>query len=367
MPLTVNGSSLKTCAQIPTVVREHRMVERAVFTGGLPGCGKSLVTPIVGSLAQVEAQKYEYILEHLCVLYLLGKIEEDAAIAMVRMLTDLDLYHMMMSRETNFRPTDLSSIFKNPNPWRYIRRLFLPGDAAAFERIKKEHPIPNFLTHNVLAISPLLFKALGDRARILNVVRHPLYMIKQWHLYIDRYGTDARDFTIWIDYKGHSVPFFALGWEEKYLAANSMDKAIFSIDQSLQQAHQVMESLTEGQRRGVLTIPFERFVLDPWPYLREMERLLETQVTQATHRELRRQNVPRRMIAQGIPEPIYKQYGWQPPRIGSSEREELDRRRQCAAERASAEGMEVLDRMCQEYEEGVLLWTSQEGSKQWKR
>jgi hypothetical protein len=345
------------------VVREHGIVERAVFTGGLPGCGKSLLTPILGSLAKVEAQKYEYILEHLCVLYLLGKIEEDAAIAMVRMLTDLDLYHMAMSRETNFRPTDLSSVFKNPNPWRYIRRLFLPGDAAALERMKREHPIANFLTHNVLAISPLLFKALGERARILNVVRHPLYMIKQWHLYIDRYGTDARDFTIWFDYKGHSVPFFALGWEERYLAAHSMDKAIFSIDESLKQAQRAMEGLSESQRRQILTIPFERFVRGPWPYLRRMEQLLETQVTRATHRELKRQNVPRRMIAQGIPEPIYRQYGWQPPKAGSSERDELDRRRQFAALHATREGMEVLDRMSREYEESVLLWTSLEESR----
>ncbi len=356
MSLMVDGSSLQTVTQIPTVVREHRMVERAVFTGGLPGCGKSLLTPIVGSLSRVEAQKYEYILEHLCVLYLLGKIEEDAAIAMVRMLTDLDLYHMTMSRETNFRPSDLSSVFKNPNPWRYLRRLFLPGDAAAFERIRKERPIANFLTHNVLAISPLLFKSLGQGARILNVIRHPLYMIKQWHLYVDRYGTDARDFTIWIDHRGHSVPFFALGWEEKYLSANSMDKAIFSIDQSLRQARQVMGSLTEAQRRQVLTIPFERFVLDPWPYLKQMEHLLDTQVTQATLRELRRQNVPRRRIAEGIPEPIYKQYGWQPPRKNSSEQEELNRRREFAAQQATPEGMEVLDRMCGEYEEGVLGW-----------
>lgn len=356
MSLTLKDPSLREAAQALTVVREHRMVEQAVFTGGLPGCGKSLVTPILGSLARVEMQKYEYILEHLCVLYLLGKIEEDAGVAMVRMVTDLDLYHMSMSREINFRFSDLSSVFRNPSSWRYVRRLFLPGNEAAAQRIQKERPIANFLTHSVLAISPLLFKALGDRFRILNIVRHPLYMIKAWYAYIDRYGTDARDFTIWIDYKGQSVPFFTRGWEERYLAANSMDKAIFSIDESLRQDLQVMESLTEKEKRQVLTIPFEGFVLDPWPHLKKMEQLLSTQATPATHRELKRQNVPRRMVAEGIPYSGYKQYGWQPPKKGATERQELDERRQFAARFASPAGMEVLDRISKEYEQNSGWW-----------
>jgi len=336
------------------VVREPYLVDRVIFVGGHPGCGKTLLTPIVGSLARVEIQKIDYVLEHICSLHFLGKIDDEVATVLIRMVTDLDLYHLMMSRETNFRFSDLSSIFKNPGTLRYIRRLFQPGDAAACERIKTTKPILQILAHNLLVLSPSLFKALGDRLRILEVVRHPLYMIKQWYLYIERYGTDVRDFTIWFDYQGHSLPFFAYGWEEKYLRANSMDKVIYSIEHLSLLGGRVIQNISEHEKKQILIVPFERFVLDPWPYLRSLESFLETHVTSLTRRELKRQKVPRKMIADGIPLPIYKQNGWEPPKKGSDEVKELGERRQFAAEHASPKAIGVLDRLCAEYEQKYL-------------
>lgn len=350
-----NSREPRSSSQMPAdVVREPYLVDRVIFVGGHPGCGKTLITPIVGSLARVEIQKVDYIIEHICSLRFLGRIDDQVATVLIRMLTDLDLYHLMMSRETNFRVSDLSSVFNNPGTLRYIRRLFQPGDAAACERIKQTKPILQILTHNLLALSPSLYQALGDRLRILEMVRHPLYMIKQWYLYIERYGTDVRDFTIWFDYRGHSLPFFAYGWEEKYLRANSMDRVIYSIEHLSLLGERVIQNLSEQEKKQIILIPFERFVLDPWPYLRRLESLLETQVTTLTRRELKRQKVPRKMIADGIPLSIYKQNGWEPPQKGSNESKELELRRRYAAERASPEAMGVLDRLCAAYEQKYL-------------
>ena len=103
-----------------------------------------------------------------------------------------------------------------------------------------------------------------------------------------------------------------------------------------------------------MILPFELFVLDPWPYLRQLEVLLETRTTKFTLRELKRQNVHRKMVADGIPRPIYKQYGWERPESGASEIHELEKRRKFAAELASSEGMNILNRICAEYEEKYL-------------
>lgn len=334
----------------PAIVREPWLVDRVVFVGGHPGCGKTMLTPIVSSLARVEVQKFNYAIEHLCALYWLGTLERDAGVAMVRMQTDLDIYNLAMARETNFRPSDVSSVFKNPGTWRYLRRLFLPGDAAAAERVVRERPILHITTHNALVISPLLFEALGERLRIIEVVRHPLYMIKQWSLYIERYGTDVRDFTVWFESQGQTLPFFACGWEDQYLQANPMDRVIYSIQHLTQLEEQVLRSCTESQRAQVTIVPFERFVLDPWPHVRRLEALLGTTMTSLTRRELKRQNVPRRMVAEGIPRPIYKQYGWRPPEPAADERKELAVRRQFAAEGATPAALEVLDALSREYE-----------------
>jgi len=336
------------------VVREPRLVERVVFIGGHPGSGKTLMTAIVGGLDRVEMQKYNYALEHLCGLSFLGRLDEGVTTPLIRMLVDVDLYNMTMARDTNFRCSDYTSVFRNPGGWRYIRRLFQPGDAAAVERICETHPILQITVHNILAISRPLFQALGDRVRILEVVRHPLFMMKHWRLYIERYGTDVRDFTIWFDYQGQALPFFALGWEEQYVRSNPMDRCIYSIERLSQLGRQVMERLSVSQRSQVMILPFEPFVLDPWPHLRQLEALLGTRVTARTRRELKRQRVPRRRIADGIPLKCYRQYGWEPAKRGLDERDELDRHRQFAAREASAEGLKVLDRLSRDYEAAYL-------------
>ena len=342
------------------ISREARLTEQVVFVGGLPGCGKTMMTPIIGSFARVELQKFNEPLEHVCGLRLLGAISEDVATMMVRMLTDLDLYRMMMSREINMRVADLTSIFRNPGTLRYLRRIFQPGDAAAVERIRRERPILHITMHNALAISPPLFAALGNGVRIVEVVRHPLYMIKQWRAYVERYGTDVRDFTLWFDAHGRAVPFFARGWEARFLASNPMDRAIFSIEHLLAMGRRVLEQLPTHQRSQVLMMPFEPFVLDPWPSLRRMEAFLGAPVTAATRRELKRQRVPRQRIAQGAARAIYKQYGWEPAGKATSERDELQNRRGFAATEASADAMNVLDRLSAEYEatyfDGVVNW-----------
>ncbi len=336
------------------IVRAPRLAGPVVFVGGLPGCGKTMLTPIIGSFSRVELQKFNESLEHVCGLRLLGAIHDDVATMMIRMMTDLDLYRMMMSREVNMRAADLTSIFRNPGTLRYLRRIVQPGDAAVIERIRGERPILHLTMHNALAISAPLFTALDDGVRIVEVMRHPLYMIKQWRAYVERYGTDVRDFTLWFDYQGQAVPFFTHGWEARFVGSNPMDRAIFAIEHLLAMGRQVLEERSPRQRLQVLLLPFEPFVLDPWPWLRQLETLLETQVTAATRRELKRQRVPRTRIAQGVARAIYKQYGWEPAKRAASEREELESRRGFAAAEASQEGMAVLDRLSAQYEATYL-------------
>ncbi len=346
--------------QAAAISREPRLVKRVVCVGGHPGCGKTMLTPIVGALERVEIQKFNYALEQVCVLDRLGHLRQDASAAMVRLLTDQDLYHLTMARELNFRPADLSSVFKNPDPWRYFRRLFQKGDAAAFQRAQNSEPILHYVIHNLLVISPAMFRALGERLRVIEVIRHPLYMVKQWRLFIEAYGTDPRDFTIWIDHHGKALPFFARGWEDRFLAASPMDRVIYSIHHLSNLEREVLQGLTDAERSQVVFVPFERYVLDPEPYMQEFCRLLGTTVTATTRREMKRQRVPRTRIAAGIGRPIYKQYGWQPPREGFSERDELNARRDFVAKEASPEAMALLDAMSAEYEQAHLAGLSLE-------
>jgi hypothetical protein len=255
-----------------------------------------------------------------------------------------------MSRGVNVRFTDFTSIFRNTGTWRYLCRLVQAGDAASVERIRREQPILQLTLHNALSFGQPLFEALGDRLRVLEIIRHPLYMIKQGSIYYQRYGTDPRELSFWIVCQGYALPYFAYGWEERYVAANPMDRVIYSMERLGVVADEVMRGLSAGQQAQALTIPFEPFVLDPAPWLRRMELFIGAHTTSETVRHLKRQRVPRARIADGLPLPVYKRFGWEGADQRLDERAELDKRRAFAAQHASAEGMEVLDRLCADYE-----------------
>lgn len=342
-------------ADARTAVRAPHLAPKVVFVDGQPGCGKTMLSPIVGALPRVELLQYFYEGEYTCAMDFLSLIDRSASVTMIRMLTDLRLYNLMMSRDTNFRRGDLSSVFMNSRPWRYLTRLFQPGNEHVLPRIAAERPILHLATHNLLGISTPIVEGLGDRAVFVEVVRHPLYMIRQQALYTDRYGKDVRDFTVWHTAPGGApVPFFAAGWEEQFLAANAWERAILFMERWERQCAALQAAHPAWWESQVLLVPFERFVLEPHPYMAGIERALGTSADDVTRRMMKTQCVPRTRIAGGLNLPIYQQYGWQPPLAAGTERGELAARRADAAAHVSPEALERLDRLSGLYEAAHL-------------
>src|SRR5687767_8771121 len=108
------------------VGRPTHLAETIVVVDGLPGCGKTMLAPIVSGLDRVELVQYSYQLEYICSLRYLERVDADVASTLIRLFTDQQLYNVMMSRETNFRWDDISGVRLNPNRWEYVRRLFQP-------------------------------------------------------------------------------------------------------------------------------------------------------------------------------------------------------------------------------------------------
>lgn len=335
--------------------RPLHLAEKVVVTDGMGGCGKTMLAPIMSSLPRVEIMQYAYEVEHACALHFLGRVEIDAAVALVRSFTDQRLYNSMMARDTNFRKGDLSSVFMNARPWRYFKRLVSPGDGAVMARLGTERPILHLTTHNLLNCATPLFKGLGDRLVFIRLVRHPLYMLRQNALNTHRYASDPRIFTMHHRKDGGSpVPFYAAGWEDLLLRSNPMERAIYCIEKLQQAVDREVASLTDEERQRILFVPFEPFVLDPSGYMQEICRRLDVVEDGVTRKMMKKQRVPRKKIAAGRSLPIYRQYRWEPPLEGADERKELAIRRAEAVEAASPRAIAVLDRLSAEYEERWL-------------
>ncbi len=336
------------------ITRNKYLADSVVLVDGFPGCGKTLFGPIISSLSRVEIMQYIFEIEFICRLSFLNKIDKVSASALINMLTDQKLYQTMMGRDTNFRFGDLSGVFKNPFPLRYFKRIFSEGDMMIPEKIETERPILNFVTHDLLSYSEPLLEALENRLTYIEVVRHPLYMIIQQTLNMERLyaNTDPRDIQIYYDYNKKELPYFCLGWEEDYLKSNNVEKAIFSLHHASQTTERLKKKLKmEKKSSNLLTIPFEAFVVTPEPFIEEITSLIGTKKTRKTSKVLREQNVPRIKASEGIPLDIYKRCGWEPSDKNLSEREELNKRREWIERMgASKESLNIMDSLSENYE-----------------
>ena len=331
--------------------RKSHLAEKIVFIDGLPGCGKTLFSKIVSSMDRVELLSYTYEIEHFCALHSLDRMPIDASINMIRMHTDLKLYNTMMARDVNFRPTDLSSALKNHDAAKYFKRALSPGDEIIPEKIKAERPILNFSTHNLLGYSKPIWEALGDRCVFIEIVRHPLYMVRQQALNMENLVESVRDFTVYFKYKECEIPYYAFGWEEKYLKSNPIEKVVYFINELTCKIKKNKKEYISDNSAKILTVPFEPFVLHPDTLLKKISIEIGSKVTSATEQIMLEQKIPRNMVADGIDLEIYRRCGWEPPKDYSSERDELNIRREDVAREVSSDVLAILDRLSEEYEE----------------
>lgn len=336
------------------ISRSARLAEQVLFVDGMSGSGKTAVSPVLQALSRVEAVAALYTLDYVCDLHLYGKITDDAASALIGLITDQALYDRYISREVNFRPSDLTCVLNGHLGPEYSRRLSLPDGKEAFDRLIAEKPILHLMGHQMFAGSRIFFETLGERLTFVEVVRHPLSLIRQWRAYVTRMGTDATDFTVWIGSDREDLPWFASGSEAEFLAASPMDRAILGLRSMNALRRSALQSLDQAQRSRLLVVPFERFVRDPFPFIEIVEAKLGTSRLPVLSDVLIAQKIPRAVSSAG-PQGVWSEkYG---VRIsGGSESDAVQDTQDWAyvESEASPVALRELQLMCEEYERSFL-------------
>jgi len=266
-----------------------------VFVDGISRSGKSLMGSILASFDRVEIERREAIFEYIGGLYRIGKLERDAAVTLLKTEADTFLYYSMIARNTNFRFSDHSSVWKDRNKLRYFKRLFTKDDPLTLNRrIARERPIFQTMTHDQLANFSLHREAFGEDFRMIQMIRHPVDLITSWERleWGTRFGKDPLALTLTISYDGEELPYYALGWEEEYLSASPLGRVIGMVRRLWDENMDTYRSLPPEHKGQVLVIPFEDFIQWPDTFIHPIGALLSSW-PRRTKTALSRQGLPR--------------------------------------------------------------------------
>ncbi len=276
-----------------------------LFIDGLWGTGKSLLGPIVSGMAGVEKVKVESLYEYISWLFYLGKIDRDGALWMLRTYADCSQYHNTIGREVNLRWSDDTGLKNAPDRLKYITRLFGGEGDGKVDEINTRNLAYCAMSHMLMLTPELLPLAYGNRVKVIEMVRHPLYMVNHFAAYLGRFES-PREFTMAF-YSGEvKVPWFARGWEAEFVGANQVERAVLSITRL---SSWLFDKIEEFQVAGlsVLLLPFEEAVFATDRTLAQLQQFTGRRHHRRIASILKRQMLPRQSIAKGRG---HASYGW---------------------------------------------------------
>ena len=285
-------------------IRDINHSKKIIILDGLTGTGKTMLTPILSKLYSVQNPRFEYSLEYIILATYFKKIDLQTSSAILNLIVDWKNYDGYISREINFRPSDLSSVFSSSRFLEYFFKLFNKDGSFIEDKIKNDSEHPCFATHQIIPAFEVIKEAFKDRLIFIESVRHPLFLVAHWESYIENHGTNSRDFTLWIKNKSKHVPWFVNHDVEKYNHFNSTEKSIVSICN-------LMSHVYKNIKSEILFIPFEHFVLDPNRYIDKIKEISNLDIKQNHLNKIyKKQKIPRKHILDGPNKKIYQRYSF---------------------------------------------------------
>lgn len=323
------------------------LCKKLVVVDGIPGCGKTMLSRILSSLSTVEKISYSLEIQDYCHLFDFDLLSLENSGQSIRTQLNYLLYNQMMGRNTNYRYSDISSVFQNLNKIANIKRLFSKGDECIPERIAKEKPIFHLATHGVAAISQPLFEAMPSDSLFINMLRHPLFLLRQNIWNMTNLINDQRSFWIYYLHENKSYPYFYKDNESLFINSNPKEKAIYFIEWFVNKQKNNYRMLND---KRYCEITFESLVFSPNEHIENICKRLDITTTVHTKRILRKEKIPRTILSDGRNLKIYKRVGWVKSETNNLA-DEIAEMKKWAHEGISSHASETLERLCSEYEQ----------------
>ena len=338
--------------------RSNFLNNKIVVVDGLIGGGKGLISAIIGALPKVEMWVHSPKIEQICAMHSLGHTSTEGAEVLIKNWVDEEIVNLSIMRNINCRPSDMTSVFRDARPFRYLKRIFAKIGDASVQRIIDEQSVLNLVTHANSAHSLPLFNALSERLVYIRITRCPMseYMLNHLAKWSQRWGNDIRSGMILHKIKNTNnelsdeVPFFMLHDEDRYLNASPIERATLMLNEWQTRGDTVIDNLKKSSNATIIEVPYEKFVFEPHSYINQIAVALETEVDQVTRKVMKKQKVPRASLTDAPKNKAYIRQGWTPAsKKNQTTLEQFNATREIYLNDTSVEFMQILDQITERY------------------
>lgn len=291
---------------------------KIVFINGFGASGKTMLSPIISSMDRVESPVFPYEIQWISSFLYSSEIDEELYLEFIRQYCDNTIYNLTMGRNSNFRFSDISSIFQSSKRFKFLKRIFEKGDNAIVDKIKVKKPILNFTSSALLLFINEIAKSLGNRVLFIETFRDPLYMFKQAKINHREVHVEKREknFTFEVFEENERSFYFDYYSNIDQFRNLDLSKSNEQIVKYLERVYQFYFNFDFNKidMKGgkLICLPFEKFVLGPDKWIDEILSFLNIDKTKNLIKELKKQKVPRKILTDGYSRSVYKRYSQYP-------------------------------------------------------
>ncbi len=307
--------SLKEAKERRIIKKKNTFNNKIVFVNGFSASGKTMVAPIISSMQNVESLIYPYEIEWISSIYYCDGIEKNFYLEFLKQYADHTIYNQMMGRNSNLRPSDISSVLQSRKKLLYLKRLFNKGDNLIPNKIIKEKPIINYTSSHLFFFINDIGEAFKKRVLFIETIRSPLYMFRQIKIlfkevYMQR---PEKVFTFQAHNefgKSFFFDFFSKDDVFKDINLNNLNELVISyIERIFKFYFNFNFSKIDMSGGKLIFLPFEKFVLNPNKWINSILNFLEIDNDKNLINELKKQKVPRKFLHEGLSRSVYERYG----------------------------------------------------------
>lgn len=274
--------------------------KQVIFTDGLIGGGKTLISNLVSGLNNVEQWIYETNFQRICQYNAINKIDLDTSVDFIKKIYNEKYFDQFILRHANFRKCDISSVLNHPRKKKILKRLNF-SDSQAKTRIKNTKMILQYMTHALAPFSEPIFKAFKKKLLYILILRNPfnIYTItwlSKWVNKFEKKNNRAGRVNFIYNRKKNLLPFelYKNTNIREYERINNYEKAIFLIELYYFNCLKNLKKFSEKYESSLFIIPFETLSTNPLKYLKKISKKIRVKLDKKDFKNFQVNKVPRK-------------------------------------------------------------------------